>query len=74
MFVDVVIDGVRRGGHSDPPVDGVVVLNGKFDGVSCVSAVAPLSQRDAGLFQGRGKLAGIVASLDLPVDPRILST
>ena len=50
--------------HFDPPVDGVVVLNGRIDGVSCVSAVAPLSQRDAGLFECSGKLAGIVASLD----------
>jgi len=56
------------------PLMKVVVLNGRFDGVSSVSAVAPLSQQDAGLFQGRGKLAGIVASVLIPIDPGILTT
>ena len=69
MFVDVVIDGVRRGGHSDPPVDGVVVLNGRFDGVSCVSAVAPLRQRHTGFFEGRGKFGGVVTGLYNPIYP-----
>ena len=31
------------------------------------------SQGDAGLFQGGGKLTGIIASLNVPVDPRVPS-
>ena len=69
MFVDVVIDGVRWDGHSDPPVDGVVVLNGRFDGVSCVSAVAPLRQRHTGFFEGRGEFGGVVTGLYNPIYP-----
>ena len=44
--------------HVDPPVGVVVVVNVRIGGVNSVSAVATLSQQDAGLFKGKGRLAG----------------
>jgi len=51
------------------PLMKVVVLNGSLDGVSCVSAVAPLRQRHTGFFEGRGKFGGVVTGLYNPIDP-----
>ena len=48
-------------------------LDGWTDGVGSVSRIVPLSQGDVGLFECRGKLTGRVASLNVPVDPRVCS-